>query len=408
MITVEKALQIVLDHTHLLEPVEVPILKGTGMVLAEEIVATEDIPAFDMATVEGYALRTADICGADRGKPVFLALDGEIMVGGCWDSIVKPGHALKVAAGSALPEGVDTVVSAEYAVRETSRKVRIYKAQKPGDHIFARGGDVEAGSLIFQPGRILGAADIGVLSALGRNAILCFRHPKVSFFSSGNDLVQPDEPPQSGRLRPGTPCTIRTCLSGYGAEPVDLGIFRVDSEQIKDRLERARESDLLIASVGSSFSDFDTMKGILQKMGLDLKFWRVAVRPGKPIIFGMLDSLPVFGILGNILSSMIVLEQFIRPALLKMQGRREVRRTEIVARLGKDVNGGGGVTHFVRAEVKVTDDGFLVIPSGSRNSSSLRAFCSANGFIVMPPEVDYIRAGELVRVQIISDLSSLN
>jgi molybdopterin molybdotransferase len=408
MITVEKALQIVLDHTHLLEPIEVPILKSVGMVLAEEIVSTEDVPAFDMATIEGYALRSADISCADRGKPVILILDGEIKVGDCWDEIVKKGHALKVAAGSALPEGVDTVISSENGVRETSKKVRIYRAQKPGEHIFARGGDVEAGSLMFQPGRLLGAADLGVLSAIGRSKVLCFRHPRVSFFSSGNDLIQPDEPAQSGKLRPGTPCTIQTCLSEYGAEPIDLGIFGIDPDQIKSRLERARESDLLIASVGSSFSDFDSMKGILQRMGLDLKFWRVAVRPGKPIIFGTLDCLPVFGLLGNIVSSMVVMEQFVRPAVLKMQGRREVRRTEIIARLGKDINGGGGVTHFVRAEVKVTDDGFLAVPAGSRNSSSLKAFCTANGFIVMPPEVDYIRAGELVRVQIISDLSSLN
>jgi molybdopterin molybdotransferase len=408
MIPVEKALQIVLDHTHLLEPIEVSILNGMGMVLAEEIVANEDIPAFDMATVEGYALRSADIAAADRGKPVFLTLDGEIKVGDCWDAVIQPGHALKVDAGSALPEGVDTVISAENGVRETSRKVRIYKAQKPGDHIFARGGDVEAGSLIFQPGRVLGAADIGALSAVGRSSVLCYRHPKVSFFSSGNDLVQPDEPLRSGKLRPGSPFTIQTCLTEYGAEPFDLGIFSIDPEKIKDRLEQACGSDLLIASVGSSFSDFDSMKGILQRMGLDLKFWRVAVRPGKPLIFGMLDGLPVFGLLGNILSSMVVMEQFVRPAVLKMQGRREIRRTEVIARLDRDINGGGGVTHFVRAEVKVTDDGFLAIPVASRNSSSIKAFSSANGFIVMPPEVNNIRSGELVKVQIISDLSDLN
>lgn len=408
MIPVEKALQIVLDNTHLLEPVEVSILKALGMVLAEEIVANEDIPAFDMATVEGYALRSADIAGADRGKPVFLTLDGEIKVGDCWDALVKPRHALKVAAGSALPEGVDTVISAENGVRETSRKMRVYKAQKPGDHIFARGGDVEAGAVIFQPGRLLGAADIGVLSAVGRSSVLCYRHPKVCFFSSGNDLVLPDQPLQSGKLRPGSPFTIQTCLTEYGAEPVDLGIFSIDPEQIKNRLEQACGSDLLIASVGSSFSDFDSMKGILQRMGLDLKFWRVAVRPGKPLIFGMLDGLPVFGLLGNILSSMVVMEQFVRPAVLKMQGRREIRRTEVIARLDKDINGGGGVTHFVRAGVKVTDDGFLAVPVGSRHSSSIKAFSSANGFIVMPPEVTYIKSGESVRVQIISDLSDLN
>ena len=150
------------------------------------------------------------------------------------------------------------------------------------------------------------------------------------------------------------------------------------------------------------------MKAMLQRVGMDLKFWRVAIRPGKPLIFGTFNGVPIFGLSSNILSSMVVLEQFIRPAIMKMQGRRELRRAEVVARLGKDLNGGGGITHFVRAEVRVTDDGFMAMPAGSRNSPSVRAFSTANGFIVMPPEVEHIRAGEMVKVQIVSDPSNLN
>lgn len=408
MITVEKALQIVLDHARILEPTNVPILQAIGMVLAEDIVSSEDIPPYDVATIEGFALRSADIVNSDRTRPTTLILDGEVKAGDRWDRVIQSGHALKVMAGGPLPEGVDSVISSDHAVRESARKVRIYNSQKPGEHIFIKGADIEAGSIVLPQGKVLSAADIGVLGAIGRSEVLCYRKPRVSFFASGNDLISPDSPQQLGKLRAGNTCTLQLRLSEYGAEPINLGIFEVNPDDLAGRVNMAMEGDMLIATAGSSFSDFDAMKSILQRVGMDLKFWRVAIRPGKPLIFGTFNGMPVFGLSSNILSSMVVLEQFIRPAIMKMQGRRELRRAEVVARLGKDLNGGGGITHFVRAEVRVTDDGFMAIPAGSRNSPSVRAFSTANGFIVMPPEVEHIRAGEMVRVQIVSDPSDLN
>lgn len=408
MITVEKALQIVLDHARILEPTKIPILKAIGMVLAEDIVSSEDIPPYDMATIEGFALRSVDIVNSDRSRPTTLILDGEVKAGDRWDHVIQSGHALKVMAGGPLPEGVDSVISSDHAVRESAKKVRIYSSQKPGEHIFIKGADIEAGSIVLPQGKVLSAADIGVLGAIGRSEVLCYRKPRVSFFASGNDLISPDSPQQLGKLRAGNTCTLELQLSEYGAEPINLGIFEVNPDDLAGRVNMAMQGDMLIATAGSSFSDFDAMKSILQRVGMDLKFWRVAIRPGKPLIFGTFDGMPVFGLSSNILSSMVVLEQFIRPAIMKMQGRRELRRAEVVARLGKDLNGGGGITHFVRAEVRVTDDGFMAIPAGSRNSPSIRAFSTANGFIVMPPEVEHIRAGEMVRVQIVSDPSDLN
>lgn len=408
MITVEKALQIVLDHTRILEPTSVPILQAIGMVLAEDIISSEDIPPYDMATIEGFALRSANIASSDRSRPTTLILDGELKAGDHWDNIIESGHALKVAAGASLPEGVDSVISSDHAVRESAKKVKIYRSQKPGEHIFIRGTDIEVGSTVLPQGKVLVAGDIGVLGAIGRSKVLCYRKPRVSFFASGNDLIPPDGPPQSGKLRAGNTCALQIRLSEYGAEPINLGILEVNPDDVEGRVNTALGSDMLIATAGSSFSDFDAMKAILQRVGMDLKFWRVAIRPGKPVIFGTFNDVPIFGLSSNILSSMVVLEQFVRPAIMKMQGRRELRRIEVVARLEKDLNGGGGITHFVRAEVRVTDDGFVAIPAGSRNSPSVKAFSTANGFIVMPPEIEHICAGEMVKVQIISDPSNLS
>lgn len=408
MISAEKALQIILDNTCILESKTVPILDSLDMVLADDIVAGEDYPPFDKAVIEGFAARSSDIAGSDRGSPTTLILDGDIKVGEQWDQVVKPGHAIKIAAGALLPEGADTVVPVDFAVRESAKKVLIYKSEKPGEHIDIKGDDIENGSMVFSRGRVITAPDIGLMAAIGVNRVVCHRKPRVAFFASGNELISPDSPLRAGKVRAGASYTLQIQLSRYGAEPVNLGILEMNPDQIKQCIEKAPVCDMMIVTSGSSGADFDYLKTILQKYGLDLKFWRVAIRPGKPFVFGAFNSMPVFGFSDNIAASMVILEQFVRPSLMKMQGRCEVRRTEVVARLERDIKGGNGMTHFIGAEVRVTDDGFVAIPQNHRSGLSVKAFYVANGFIVLPPEVLGVSAGENVRVQIIADPTSLN
>ncbi len=403
MISVEKALQIVLENTPVLDTARIPILAAQHMALAEDIISNDDIPSFDMAMVDGYAVRNDDVNKASQSNPVTLKLDGEVKVGCPWKEIMQMGHALRIASGAPLPEGADTIVLSENTVRETATKVKIYKGEKPGENIYIKGSDINAGDPVLAKGRVLNGADIGVLAAIGNQDVLCYRKPRVSFFASGNDLIPPDQPLQDGKIRAGNTAILETQLTEYGAVPVNLGIVSTNSDEVKASIEKAVCSDMFISCVGSSMEDFDFVKGILQRVGMDLKFWRVAIRPGKPLIFGTYNSIPVFGLPGNCLSSMVILEEFIRPAILKMQGRRDIRRMEVVARLEKDVKGGGGMTHFVRAEVKVTDDGFLVVPSGSRTTQSVMPFYSANAFIVIPQDINFLNAGDLARVQLISD-----
>ncbi len=407
MISVDRALQIVLDNTRILDKIEVSALDSLGMVLADEIVSKEDIPPYDTVMIDGYALRSADVTRCGQTAPVVLELDGEAKVGTIWKDTIQAGHAVKVPVGSAMPEGADTIVSSEHAVRDSSSKVKIYKTERPGEGIFLKGSDIVTGSPVLNEGRVLTVADIGVLGAIGQSVVSCYRKPKVSFFAYGNDLISPEDPFTTGKIRASNCMALQCQLNEYGAAPVNLGIIGSDTNLLKQKVEKAIESDMFIASVGSSLDDFDSVKSILQRLGMDLKFWKVAIKPGKPVIFGTINGLPVFGLSNNHLSSMVVLEQFIKPAIHKMQGKRDFRRTEVIARLDKDIKGGGGLTYFVRAEVKVTDDGFLAIPAGSKTSQSVRAFCSANGFIIVPQQVSQINAGEMVKVMIVSDLSSL-
>jgi molybdopterin molybdotransferase len=373
------------------------------MVLAEDIISQDDIPPFDMAIIDGFALRSEDIVRSSQSSPTTLKLDGEVKVGCSWKDILQAGHSIKIVSGAPLPEGTDTIVSLEDAVRDNASRLKIYKYEKPGENIFVKGGDITVGTPVLMKGKTLTGADIGVLAAIGKNTVLCHRKPKVSFFASGNDLVAHDQPLQDGKVRAGNHVILQCQLTDYGAEPINLGIFGTDCDEVKSNIEKAMESDMFITSAGASMDDFDFIKGTLQKFGLDIKFWKVAIRPGKPMIFGTFKNKPVFGLPGNCLSSIVILEEFIRPAVMKMQGKKEIRRMEVVAKLDKDVKGGGGVTHFVRAEVRITENGFLAIPAGSRTSPSVMPFCAANGFIVVPQEINYFNSGDNVKVQIISE-----
>lgn len=408
MISFEMAQQIVLDKIDVLESYMIPVIESHGMVLAEDVVATDDIPCADMAKINGFAIRSADVINSAQRSPTALILDGDIKAGECWKKIVESGHAVMVEAGSPLPEGADTIISGEFAVRENSRKVRIYKKEKPGEHISIRGAKVEQGELVFKAGKILSPADIGMLATMGIVKVPCFRKPKVSFFTCGNDLISPDQPIDIGKNRSANIFAIEAHLREFGAIPDNMGIIGLDSDQITEQVEKAGGSDMLIVSTGSSVHVFDRIKMILQKMGMDLKFWRVAIRPGKPLIFGVYKDIPVFGISENQISTNVVMEEFVRPAIMKMRGKREVRRTEVVARLEREIKGGGGKTHFVGAEIKLTDDGFLAIPENHRPSSNHRSYISVNGIIIIPPEVNHIDAGETVRIQVIGDPTDLN
>jgi len=407
MISVDKALQIVLENTPVLDTVSIPIIGARTMVLAEDLISVDDMPPFDMAMIDGIAVISSDIARALQNAPVSLKLDGEVKVGCPWPERVQSGHAAKIATGAALPGGTDTIVSSEFAVRDSTQRVKIYKSERPGENIFAKGGDIASGTIVLIKGKILTAADIGVLAALGKQEVLCHRKPRVSFFASGNDLIAPGQPLQNGKVRAGNTFILQSQLDEYGAEPINLGVIGADSDEVKANIEKARESDLFITCAGSSMDDFDLIKGILQRAGMDLKFWKVAIRPGKPLIFGTFNGIPVFGLPGNYLSSMVILEEFVRPAICKMQGKREVRRTEVYARLEKDIRGGGGMTHFIRAEVRITDDGFLALPTGSRTTPSVMPFALANGFIVVPQDINHISEGETVRVQIIADPTNM-
>jgi molybdopterin molybdotransferase len=401
MISVDRAIQIVLENTPVLDTVKVPIIESRNMCLAEDIIAANDIPPYDMATSDGFAVRSEDVIKAISTSPAVLKFAGEVKVGSPWPEPLQPGYAAKISSGAPLPAGANTIVQSEHAVRENAQRVKIYQYEKPGENIFYRGNDIQAGMVVFPKGKNLAGADIGILGSLGRIDVLCTRRPRVSFFASGNDLLGLDRPVQDGKMHSGNLYFLECKIGDYGAVPINLGIIGADCSEVKEYIIRALSADMFITCAGSSLEDFDFVKGMLQRAGMDLKFWRVAIKPGKPLIFGTFNQIPVFGLPGNCLSAMVILEELVRPAILKMQGKKEFRHTEVTARLEKEVKGGGGITHFIRAEVRLENDGFVAIPTGSRNSPSVMALTSVNGFIIVPQDVNQYNAGDTARVMVL-------
>jgi len=402
VITVEKAVQIVLDSIGVLEPVTVPILGAMGRVLGEDIVSAENIPAFDHAAISGYALRSEDIAKAGPNNPIQLTLDGEVMPGQRWPEIIKPLHAVKIIAGAQIPEKADCVIQEDSVVRQSSKKALVYKPAPEGDHIRYKGEDISTGSLTLPKGKKLNAHDIGIMSAIGITEVKCFRNPKVSFLTSGKGLAENGGELPEGWIRPSNRYTLHSQLSEYGAEPVDLGLAINDRQTIQTKIIEGLEHDMFISTTGPSLDDFAFVKKMLEQLGMDIKFWRVAIKPAKPFIFGTCGNVPIFGLSGHPFTFFIIMEQFIRPALMKMMGSTIIKRTEVKATLTRDVRADNGATCFMRGTVIVTESGFEVTPELKR-TNSIKAFSTVNGLIVLPANSGYVAAGEKVIVQILTD-----
>jgi len=407
MICVEKAVQIILDNIDVLKHVKVPILSARRRVLAEDIISTEDLPTFDYASMTGYALRAADIVRASSSNPITIHLDGDLIPGQRWKNELKPKHAVRINMGAPLPEEADSVLSEEHAVRHSNKKVVIYKAAKAGNNIRIKGEDIPKGSLVLPKGKRLNATDIGTLSAIGFAEVQCFEVPKVAFLTSGNGITDDEGALLTGITRSANRYTLHSQLAEYGAEPVDLGLTNHDKDIVKEKITEGLKYDIFISSVGHSFEDFAFVKRMLEQAGMDIKFWKVAIKPATPIIFGICGNTPVFGISGHPFSFYLVLEQFIRPALMKMMGNQVIKRAEVQATLTKDIRSDNGTTTFIRGLVTLTESGFAVTPD-FKKSSSIRAFTTTNGLIVLPNSSEYIKAGSKVTVQIITEPKNCN
>jgi molybdopterin molybdotransferase len=415
MISVEEALEKVLSYVEVLEPERKPILDCLGQVLAEDVSSSIDIPPLDNSAMDGYALRAEDTRGAGESSPVYLTVVGEVAAGSMPTNEVRSGTAIRIMTGAPLPEGADAVVQFENT-DEVNRKssggdlgqIGILCQAKKGLNVRGRGEDIAKGKLILKKGRMLRPQEIGILASLGHSTALVIRHPIVAILATGDELTGVDQPLAPGKIHDSNTYIIAAEVSRYGGIPKILGIGRDSVRSLTKKINEGLDADMLITSGGVSKGDYDVVKDVLAEHG-EVGFWTVRMKPGKPIAFGIMKKMeggrekkvPHLGLPGNPVSSMVTFEQFARPAILKMMGKKILAKPVIRAIIEDDVADTDGRRLFARVSVTRRGGQYYASVTGPQGSGILTSMAKANGLAVIPENSKGLKAGDMVEVQML-------
>jgi len=396
MIPVKEALNRILEQIPRLGKERVGILEAQGRVLAEDIFSSQNIPPWDNSAMDGYAVRYFDIQEASEKNPVFLKVLSDLPAGRVFEGRIGPGEAVRIMTGAPLPEGADTVVPVEETVKADGN-VKILAAIPAGGNIRRAGEDVGAGEKVLEQGIVLRAAHAGMLASLRRSAIYVYQRPRVAVLSTGDELLEIDEPWQDGKIINSNSYSIAGQVLECGGQPLQLGIARDRREELSAKMKEGLVADILITTGGVSVGDYDLVKGLLKEMG-QMNFWKVAMRPGQPLAFGRLAGKPLFGLPGNPVSCMISFEQFVRPSLLKMAGFSRIFRMPLSAVLKEDLSKKTGLTYFVRCRLIEEGGRLLATTTGEQGSGILSSMVRAQGLVVLPAVKSAAQKGEVVSV----------
>jgi molybdenum cofactor synthesis domain-containing protein len=398
VIPLEEAQANVVNAVHALTPVATPLARACGLVLAEEVTASENVPPFPNTAMDGYAVRAADTAGA----PVRLRVVGELPAGAAPTVAVGAGEAIRIMTGAPMPDGADAIVMVESTAVD-GNEVVINVAAQLGEHVRPAGGDVETGQLVFQTGTVLTPAHIGVLASLDRHEVKCHPRPRVGVVSTGDELVERGEL-APGQIRDSNRPMLLALLDACGCEAVDYGIARDDEAEIEARISRvADECDAMLTSGAVSVGDYDFVKVVLEKLaaqrpGSAFTWSQVAIRPAKPLAFGTLGSVPVFGLPGNPVSSRVSFELFARPALRKLMGCTDLFPPPVTMTAKSTMTRRpDGKLHLDRVRVWIEDGRYVCERSGFQASNVLTGMASANGLALLP-DGSGVEAGGTVEV----------
>jgi len=406
MKSADEARTIILESVPV-QPVDViPLLQAHHRVLAEDATAGQDVPSFDNSSMDGYALRAADTASATSGKPITLQLAGEVSAGNVFTGAVPVGAAVRIMTGAPIPAGADAVVEQEVVTaRNGSLQVGILVSA--GRNIRKRGEDIRTGSVVVQRGTHIQAAHLGALASIGKAQVAVFHSPSVGFLTTGNELVEVEQTPQPGQIRNSNAYSLLGLIRESGGEPVNLGVARDDERELGEKLRRGLEHDVLITSGGVSVGTYDYVLKTLEQLGVERKFWKVNIKPGMPLFFGVHRSperkkvVPVFGLPGNPVSTMVTFLQFVRPAIDKMVGRGGESSFRLRARLETDFQKKDTKRHFTRGVVRNEHGALVVRTTGTQSSGALTSMAKANCLLIVPEDRMEIHAGEEVEIELL-------
>jgi molybdopterin molybdotransferase len=397
MLSVEEARQQMLNTIPVLPTEKREILNCAGYVLAEALHAEENIPPFDNSAMDGFAVRAADVQNASEAKPAVLTVVETIAAGYAPTKQVAPGQTARIMTGAMMPEGADAVVMQEVTQRDGD-EVKIFEGIDETGNVRFTGESVAEGQQVMGKGKYLRPPEVSMLASLNCPEVTVYRKPTVAIVSTGDELTPLGEPLEPGKIRDSNRYGLYAQVEEAGGIPIDMGIAP-DDEAETERIFRAAlaKADALITSGGVSVGEHDVVKSVLARLG-EINFWRVAMKPGKPQAYGISDGKPLFGLPGNPVSSLVVFELFVRPALLKMAGHTELLRPTFKATLAEPVTNRDGRVNYMRAILKASNGHYTAETTGPQGSGILHSLVLANGLITIPAGVT-LGAGETVDAQ---------
>jgi molybdopterin molybdotransferase len=377
--------------------------EALGRILAADVESGEPVPGFDNSSMDGFALRAEDTRGAASGVPVTLTVADESRAGRPAGSPLHGGEAIGISTGAVIPEGADSVVRIEdTSVRDG--RVQIEVEVKQGSNVRHAGDDIEPGATVLRGGVRLGAAELGVLASVGIGTVSCARRPRMAVLTTGDELLEPDDPPQPGGVRNSNAYTIPALGLSAGAEVVARETVRDDPESTRAAIAGSLDSELVVICGGVSVGEHDHVKAALASLGVDQIFWRVALKPGKPTWFGAAPGgALVFGLPGNPVSAMVTFLLFVRPAILALLGVGErVGRTSAI--LDEDLPAAPGRDHAVRCSLELREDGWHARPTGNQDSHVLTSMLGADAIAIVSADSDAPMAGSRIEVELLPDV----
>jgi molybdopterin molybdotransferase len=381
--------------------------ESVGLVVAEAVVATEFVPPFANTAMDGFAVLAADTRGATDERPVTLEVVGTVAAGSDGRVPMRTGQAIRIMTGAPMPPGADAVVMVERCRPHPSgTRVDVCVEVPVGNHVRSPGEDLSPGDVVVEPGTVVRPGHVGVLAGLGLAEVAVFRRPRVAVFSTGDELVEGPGELRPGQIRDSNRHTLVALLHELGCEPVDLGIVPDEETILRQRIHEATTTcDALVTSGGVSMGDFDLVKKVLGQLG-DMEWMQVAIRPAKPLAVGTVNGVPVFGLPGNPVSSMVSFELFARPGLRQMMGHADWGRRVVVATVPEGfARSPDGKTHFARVRLDTGPGGVVTASSaGGQGSHQLSAMAAADGLAVVP-DGDGIAPGGEVPVIVVGSLT---
>ncbi|MGH2807584.1 MAG: molybdopterin molybdotransferase MoeA [Actinomycetota bacterium] len=396
MLSLDEAKKRVVDRIAKLEPGPVPLADAAGLILAADVTAPHDLPRFDNSAMDGYAVRAADV----ENVPATLHLAGEVRAGQKEQPHVEPGTAVRIMTGAPLPPGADAIVPVE-VTEETAETVTVNAPATRGDHVRPAGGDMRAGDVAVAAGSELTAGELAVLASVGAATVTAYPRPRVALLVTGDEIVDVSETPGPGQIRDSNSLALKTLIADAGADVTFHERVTDDLDAAFEAFERAAErADLIVSSGGVSMGRYDYVKDVVEKLG-HIDLWRVAMKPGKPVVFGDVKDVPFLGLPGNPVSVHVGFEQFVRPAIRKLRGCARLFRPLLSARLTDVIERRPGRFELIRVRLARTADGWAATPTATSQASHIQSsLVDTHGLARIDADLERVDAGTELEIEV--------